>query len=144
MRGLPITAEEIQRALDLHASGMQWREIGLALNRSPSYLHKLAKHGEQARIKAAKRARENRPRYVYGLSAEDLAELLARQDGKCPICRCELTEANMHIDHDHQTGKVRGILCRKHNNGLGMFDEDPALLRAAADYIECARIMEAS
>jgi hypothetical protein len=40
------------------------------------------------------------------------------------------------VDHDHKTGKIRGLLCRNHNTGLGLFRDDPAIIRQAAAYIE--------
>ena len=45
-------------------------------------------------------------------------------------------DRDTHIDHDHKTGKIRSILCNKCNVGLGMFNDDTAVLRRAAKYIE--------
>jgi hypothetical protein len=42
---------------------------------------------------------------------------------------------SLHIDHDHVTGEVRGLLCFKHNNALGDFDDDPELLHRALRYL---------
>jgi hypothetical protein len=88
------------------------------------------------------RWRENAPGYMrgylYGLSAGDYEAMLAAQDGRCAICRTNEWPGRHnkpHVDHDHATGKVRGILCTKCNNGLGNFADDPARLRAAADYL---------
>ena len=59
--------------------------------------------------------------------------MLAEQDGLCAICR---TAAAVHVDHDHETGAVRSLLCFNCNGGLGQFRDDPVVLRAAADYVE--------
>ena len=59
--------------------------------------------------------------------------MVARQDGRCAIC-CA-TEAR-HIDHDHDTGQVRGMLCFRCNAALGQLDDSPDRLRRAADYLE--------
>ncbi len=71
----------------------------------------------------------------YGITVEERDILLAMQGGKCKICRHELTK-RPQTDHCHKTGPVRGILCLGCNTGLGLFKEDPALLRAAATYLE--------
>lgn len=83
---------------------------------------------------------EGRLRY-YGLTEERFIELIAEQGGRCPICLIALDRAATSgprvpcVDHDHETGKVRGVICRPCNTGLGMFrDEIPTLLRAA-DYL---------
>ena len=93
------------------------------------------------------RARRQRPEYKaynlaryymrrYGMTPEEVATM--RERG-CEICG--RTEApgrwlgNMHIDHDHDTGLVRGVLCHGCNVGVGYFRNDPALLRKAADYL---------
>lgn len=61
-------------------------------------------------------------------------EMLAIQGGVCKIC-LDPFDAE-HIDHDHSTGAVRGILCRRCNVGLGLFRDNPALLVAAAKYLD--------
>lgn len=78
-------------------------------------------------------------RYLYGLTTGQFDALLAAQDGKCAICGTSEWPGRAkspHVDHDHVTGAVRGILCRNCNNGLGMFGEDASRLRAAAEYLE--------
>jgi Recombination endonuclease VII len=60
--------------------------------------------------------------------------MLARQDGKCAICKCEFTHTPF-VDHCHITGKVRRLLCRDCNTGLGRFKDDPHRLLAALQYL---------
>lgn len=60
------------------------------------------------------------------------------QKRRCAICgRKEMTgKKRLHVDHDHETGRVRALLCRDHNLALGLFRDNPKWLRNAADYIE--------
>lgn len=63
-------------------------------------------------------------------------ELVERQNNKCGICGEEFTNySNVHIDHDHETGLVRGLLCKQHNRGLGFFKDDWELLEKASKWI---------
>lgn len=78
-------------------------------------------------------------RYKYGITAEAFDALLAIQGGVCAVCRSDEwpgKDNRPHIDHCHATGRIRGILCGRCNTGLGQFGDDPARLRAAADYLE--------
>ena len=59
--------------------------------------------------------------------------MLEAQGGLCAIC--EEAPAD-HVDHDHETGAVRALLCFNCNGGLGQFRDDATVLRAAADYVE--------
>ena len=79
-------------------------------------------------------ARRWRMEAEYGLTSAGYDALLAEQDGQCAICGG--VESRLVIDHNHDTGKVRGLLCQKCNRGLGQFDEAPRHLLAAIAYIE--------
>jgi hypothetical protein len=69
----------------------------------------------------------------YGIGADEFDELVRQQGGVCAICGRENPE---HVDHDHDTGEVRGILCFNCNGGLGQFRDSIDALRAAAAYLE--------
>lgn len=70
----------------------------------------------------------------YGISTADYFTLLRAQEGKCAICqRCD--GWHLHIDHCHETGEVRGLLCRRCNSGLGCFGDDLSLLLVAIGYL---------
>lgn len=71
----------------------------------------------------------------YGITAEDYRVLAEAHGGCCAICGDE-PQDRLHIDHDHHTGIVRGLLCRGCNHALGNALDDPARLRAMADYLE--------
>lgn len=77
----------------------------------------------------------------YGMTAEEADYLLEAQGGLCAIC---LAASAGHVDHDHVTGNVRALLCFNCNGGLGQFRDDPAVLRAAADYVELHRARQAA
>lgn len=81
----------------------------------------------------------------YGLTSQRYQELLAEQGGVCALCgearRGWTLGADLHIDHCHATGRVRGLLCGECNTALGRFGDDPAQLRRAAAYLERASEM---
>lgn len=73
----------------------------------------------------------------YGLKKEDYWELYQKQKGVCAICEgaCRKNK-RLSVDHDHGSGRVRGLLCASCNRGLGMFLDNPLRLRKAAEYLE--------
>jgi hypothetical protein len=87
---------------------------------------------------------ENRAQNLrkYGLTPEDYDRMLAEQGGVCAICGSPpdpegvRAASRLHPDHDHATSVNRDLLCLNCNIGVGHFRDDPALLRAAAAYIE--------
>lgn len=84
-----------------------------------------------------RRRRTNRAK-LLGVDDATYAAMLAAQGGHCAICPSEPATRRLHVDHDHATGEVRGLLCFRCNRWLPSW-ATPELLRAAADYIERAR-----
>jgi hypothetical protein len=86
-------------------------------------------------------AYEKRKLAQYGLEPDDYHALLEAQGGGCAICGTppNATRA-LAVDHDHETGAVRGILCGRCNPGLGHFKDDPLLLEKAAHYLRLSRV----
>ena len=82
----------------------------------------------------------------YGLSRQDFEKRLADQGGRCRLCDGRLDGSSPamvpHVDHCHDTGRVRGLLCHHCNVLLGHAKESPTLLRAAANYVEENRAVE--
>ena len=72
----------------------------------------------------------------YGITIKERNRMITKQGGKCLICGRILNDKNTHIDHDHKTGKVRGVLCGFCNRGLGCFFDNSIFMRNAASYIE--------
>lgn len=76
-------------------------------------------------------------RCAYGLTEDAYVALLVSQDLRCGICREWLDLGkNTHVDHDHRTGKVRGILCGVCNKGLGQFQDSVSVLERAIQYLK--------
>lgn len=88
----------------------------------------------KSHLKNVKKTPHYRRQQVYGLSSEQYAYMLILQGGLCSICSSELGQ-RPQVDHNHLTGKVRGLLCRNCNWGLGHFKDSLVVVRAAADYL---------
>ena len=73
----------------------------------------------------------------YGITPAEKQALFDKQGGKCAVCGDPLKpgRTGMQIDHDHETGRVRGLLCHPCNMMLGDFRDSPSLLQAAIDYL---------
>jgi hypothetical protein len=103
------------------------------------------KHGEKRRTDAKRLYHEDaayRERQLdrhrqrkYGLSRADFEALVSQQSGCCAACHSPFTQTP-HVDHDHGTGAIRALLCYGCNIAVGVCNENPEQLRAAADYIE--------
>jgi hypothetical protein len=73
----------------------------------------------------------------FKLTTGQYDEMALLQCGLCAICGEECaTNRRLAVDHDHATGKIRGLLCQACNTSLGKFKDSPALLRRAANYLE--------
>lgn len=78
----------------------------------------------------------------YGISVEEYQRLFDEQNGVCAICGQPETKiykgtmARLAVDHDHETGTIRGLLCNGCNTGLGHFKDNPKLLEGAINYLK--------
>jgi hypothetical protein len=70
-----------------------------------------------------------------GITPEQLCDRYDEQCGKCDICRTDITLMDSAIDHNHDTGEFRGVLCKRCNRALGLFGDSPEVLRNAVNYL---------
>jgi len=97
-----------------------------------------AKRAAARTYNRSQRARELRLLSMYGITLADYDAMLAAQSGRCAICSADEPGGNAkhwHVDHDHATGQVRGLLCTRCNVGLGYFQDDPDRLGSALNYL---------
>ncbi len=87
-------------------------------------------------------SRRSKIRKNYGMELEDYEAMLLEQGGVCAICKLPETRRhqdgtpwNMPVDHDHETGAVRGLLCANCNTGIANFRDNPAFLAHAIQYL---------
>jgi len=92
----------------------------------------------QQRATVNERVKHDRGPAKYGLTVDEFEAMWAAQHGLCAVCNTELQRTGMqsyNIDHCHTSGRVRGVLCRSCNWGIGILGDDPARLEAAARYL---------
>ncbi len=115
----------------VRAASIKWK-ISNRLKANASVSRYRRRHPERVRL-SLRRSRLK----AYGLTPESFEAKLVSQNYRCPICgpESEITTTNLVVDHCHKSGKVRDLLCSKHNSGLGLFSEDAETLLRAAEYI---------
>jgi hypothetical protein len=128
-----LAAKAARTALDPQANRdrvKRWRE-----QNPEKYLAKQrAYSASPAKKKADRRSYLKRK---YGMTLEDYDAMFEEQGGVCAICKKPRPEdRTLHVDHDHNTGTIRGLLCFRCNNALGDFEEEYELFRRAADYLD--------
>ena len=107
----------------------QWREDNQ---------DKVAEYREKSNLRRKEKAAENNFKMRlarYGLTIDDFAYLVERSDNCCEICGASFEMTRDYIDHNHTTGKVRGLLCNRCNMGLS-YMEDPNWCALATLYLE--------
>lgn len=94
------------------------------------------KHHLKNRDKDLHSCRVNAIKRKYNITHEEYLSILKSQNNKCHICGDPITPGrNCHLDHDHNTGKIRGFLCQRCNKGLGHFQDNSELLLSAYNYL---------
>lgn len=97
-------------------------------------LDKCRKIGRESYHRHKDHAREYHLQSTYGISTEHYNILFRQQDGKCAICGRQ-TNKSLHVDHNHTTGNVRGLLCFSCNSIIGYSKESRQILTQAISYL---------
>src|SRR5690606_4436710 len=97
---------------------------------TPRELLKYWRRREQQKVRALK--------YKYGITPQDWQSMFDAQAGRCKICRKHQSEIkhSLSVDHCHESGKVRGLLCNACNTGIGLFEENLSSLESAVSYLK--------
>lgn len=82
------------------------------------------------------KARRSALKKKYGLSWDQYQSMISSQSGACGICGKPPSDGILRVDHNHETGVVRGLLCDTCNRAIGLLKDCQRVLRSAADYVE--------
>lgn len=96
------------------------------------------------RRKNAGKDREYHLKKQFGLTQAEYERRLEEQGGGCAVCGNPPGKTSLHVDHDHDTGALRGLLCMRCNNALGLFREQPQLLENGMRYVAGDLLSEAA
>lgn len=118
--------------------------MGRPLNTTEQKLVERKEYDKQYNIKNREEIRYKNIKRNYGLSKEEFCFLEQEQNGKCAICDKEETYIdfrtnkikNLAIDHCHDTGQVRGLLCKKCNTAIGLLGDSSLIVKKALQYLE--------
>lgn len=125
----------VREKVDVPAGSKLCRTCGEVKPHGEWHRNASASDGLSTRCKECRAAlgREDHLRRSYGLTRAGRDALIASQGGVCCIC---LSAVPAHVDHCHETGRVRGVLCFSCNAALGQFKDQPEVIRRAAAYVE--------
>lgn len=108
-----------------------WRE-----KNKEKYRNYMREYSRKNRDRINQNQRKCRRLRIYGLTEEKYNELLIRQKHACAICGKGKKKYDLAVDHDHKTGKIRGVLCSPCNRALGILGDSLESLKRAVDYLE--------
>jgi hypothetical protein len=133
-----MTRQEAKKAGLRHYNGRKCRNCGTTLKFVSTCNCFQCASGYNKTAHAKQRNWKRTIAVKYGVEPEQYQQLLEQQNSVCAICGEKDTEfdnARLCVDHDHMTQKVRGLLCRSCNLGLGSFGDDIVRLEAAIQYL---------
>ena len=82
------------------------------------------------------RSKNNWLQTNYGLTIDDWNNMIQKQNGSCAICKTKLDKGkSTHVDHNHENGEIRGILCADCNWAIGLFRDDISIIGNAINYL---------
>lgn len=134
---VPLEVQEQKRKARLKV----WKEKNRDKLREQDRVYKEANKDRLAELRRTRYKKDPQKQldYVrfrkYGISGDEFRAIVAKQNHQCPICLRNI-DKNFSVDHEHTTGKIRGIICNDCNLAMGNAGESSARLRAMADYLD--------
>ena len=110
-----------------------YREAKDPLGRQRTCKKCISAYAKARKVENPRRIRDQYLKREYGISLERYEQIADGQDWRCAICG---RTARLHVDHDHETGRVRGLLCGECNRGIGLFKDDVDSLKMAIEYLK--------
>lgn len=94
-------------------------------------------YGKEYRKNNPDKLRDKHLRRNYGITLQQYNEMFEKQEGKCAICGTHQSEFKkpLYVDHCHETGKIRGLLCDKCNHAIGLLKDSPNISQEASNYL---------
>lgn len=110
-----------------------WRERRQILKTIPEQKKKRNEYNKKWENKNKSKRQGYRRKSLYGITQKEYENMFLLQSGRCAICdKC----VKLLVDHDHKTGKIRGLLCIKCNSAISFLDESLEILNRALEYIK--------
>ncbi|MFG2849484.1 endonuclease VII domain-containing protein [Streptomyces mirabilis] len=127
--------KSVRQIVDVPPGHKLCRTCGEIKPHSEWHRNATASDGLSTRCKACRaiQGRQGHLKRHYGMTEAERDEMIASQMGLCVIC---LKAPAVHVDHCHETGRVRGVLCFNCNSAIGKLGDDPDAVRRAAAYLE--------
>lgn len=111
---------------------------GLSIYCSECHREACYKYRRENKAEFKRKSRAKTLKYIHGITEEEYNEMLQKQDNKCAICADHIDELGkpvFDVDHNHSTGKVRGLLCRCCNLGIGKLKDSALVCHNAFQYL---------
>ena len=133
-------SQPAEKRAQKHRRGNEVRKARRAVE--PEFAAKLRQQGQEWFAANPTRQRNSKLKSTYGITMAEFDRLLASQGGRCAVCRTDDPggRGHFHVDHCHQTGAVRGILCHRCNTGIGLLGDNLGSLLAAVEYLSASSL----
>lgn len=113
-----------------------FQESGTRYNQQDQVKARRAQHMREYRARDRSAWLNSSLKYRFNITLDEWNRLFDDQDGRCAICDHEFTKKTPHVDHCHETGVIRGLLCGGCNRMLGQARDSARILRKGAEYLE--------
>jgi Recombination endonuclease VII len=133
-------SQPVEKRAQKHRRGNEVKKARRAVE--PEFVERLKRQNREYSAKHPVIGRNCKLKKTYGITVAEFDKILAAQGGRCAVCRTDDPggRGHFHVDHCHQTGAVRGVLCHRCNTGIGLLGDNLGSLLAAVEYLSEAAL----